>query len=778
MQEAAFLPRFFRQLATFCFDKSKWVLAFSFLCLGLLASQVPHIPVDMSAEAVLHEDDPIRVTYDNFKRDFGRDDLIIVSMPVKDGLNHRFFSTLLKLQNDIENKVPHINKVTSLINARVTYSEDDELIVEDLLEGFPDKKIDSQSITKFVLNQENYIDRFISKDAKHTAILIEPNVYSEQSTRKNLEYLTDKESSEQVNALRDIVNQYSDSNVLMTGKPVLHHVINIHTLKDSATTGGTALLLALGFMVVFFRRLSGVLLPLTVILGSILGAVGAMGFMQSPFTLTISAVYPLMVAVGVADAVHVLAQFYRNYEQTGDKRKAILEAVSETGPAILMTSLTTAVGFLSFTVGDLASTANLGIYAALAVMLAWYFTVAVIPAFIAVFPIKQHSKNKGLNKSIEALLLRSGNLASRFPRAISLIGITLIGVCIYGTQFLGFSYDPISRFPDSVKAKLDNYTIDSIYSGNASLEVIIDTQKPRGLLQGDMLNKLQQANKALSDTEIDNNQFAKAYSVLNIVKETNKALNNNQQNAYSIPDDAELVAQELLLFEMNNADDLRDVADSDLQRLRMTLKTHHSNGVQYAVLVDNIEKILNDIFQGEAVVTITGNSALMAGSVPKALKTMAKSYVVAGVLIVLMMMLMVRSVKIGLVSIVPNILPILLVLNVMVIMSWPLDMTTILVGAIAMGIVVDDTLHFLYNFKKHYSQQADARLAVRNTLTGVGPALFITTIIFSTGSGSNMLSSIENIFIFGFTMWLVTILALLADILIAPALLIWVFDKK
>ncbi len=776
------IAKILRPFAELCYNRAKTVITLTLITLGLLISQIPNIPIDVSTEGILHEDDPVRVAYDEFKSLFGRDDAIILSLPISGEMDNAFFTQLAELQNKIENGIPYIDKVTSLINARVTRGEDDELIVEDLLEDWSPQSgsaINSTAIKNYVLSQPHYVDRLISRDGKFTALIVEQTVYGEKKNDDGSNaFLDPLESQKSVQALKTLIAEYPELDIALSGQPVVLNIVNVSTMRDSSLTGSAALFVTILFMIFFFRRLSGVLLPLVVINGSMIGAMGVMGVFKAPFTLTLSSVFPLMIAVGVADAVHILSHFYRNFEESGDKKEAILKAVADSGPAVLMTSLTTAVGFLSFTAGDLASTADLGIYAAIAVLLALYFTLILLPSCIALFNIKQIAGNGGLNKKLDRFLARCGDLVCHYPKVISLIGLSLMAISLWAVTFLHFLYDPISRFPDDVIEKIDNTKIDEAYQGVTPIEIIIDTQKPRGILTDNFLAKLVRAEQELTHTEIEGLPLGSAYSVLNILRETHKALNNNITSEYRVTEDAALAAQELLLFEMSNADDLRDVVDSDLQTVRMTLSTRHADGVLYDALIGNIEQSLNTIFGTGVTVTVTGSTALLAASVPKALKTMAKSYVVAAVLIILLMMIMVRNIKIGLISIVPNLLPILIVMAVMVLMDWPLDMTTILVGAIAMGIVVDDTLHFLYHFKLSFEETKDASIAVRQTLRTTGPALFITTIIFATGASANMLSPIDNIFIFGFTMWLVTVLALLSDILIAPALLVWAYKKK
>lgn len=765
------LGRLFYRWAEACYDHGKWIVVLSLVMLGGLISQLPKLHMDMSVEAMLHELDPVRVNYDEFKEVFGRDDVVILSLPTGGVLSDKLLKTLSTLQARIETDVPYVHEVTSLINARHTYGDNDLLVVEDLLDGWPQHKWDNRELTDYVLGQESYRNRLISADGSHTAILVELEAFADATHTVKLD---EKQSAEAIKAIRKMTDEYPEMDIAMAGRPVINNIKNVITLRDSGISTSVSLGLTLLFLIFFFRRISGVLLPMLVIYGSIIGAAGMMAIFGSPFTLTISAVFPLMVAVGVADSVHILAQFYRNYEGHGNKRSAIIGAISHSAPAVLMTSLTTAAGFISFVAGELASTAELGIYAAVAVMFALFFTIALLPALLSIFRIRQQVGNRSLNHKMYGFLDACGRLAYTYPRAISIISIVTLLLCVWGCSILRFSYDPISQFPDSIVEKRDNYAVDATYAGNSAVEVVIDTGTPNGIYEPAFIQQLQLAADQLAHSKMGGIEISETYSVLNILKETHRALNGNNDAFYRVADTRDLLAQETLLFEMSNHDDLMDVVNDNYSAVRLTLKCRYDDGVKYQLLVRELEKRLHRLFPNDKV-TVTGSSVLSAESVPRALSTMAKSYVLAAVMIIGMMMLTVRSVRIGLVSILPNLLPIMLVLNIMVLMHWPLDMATIMFAAIAMGVVVDDTLHFLYNFKLSYRHSLNVRYAIQHTLRTTGPAMFITTVIFSAGSAANMLSSLDNIFAFGFSMWLVTILALLADILVAPAMLVWVY---
>lgn len=772
LESANTLSNLFHALAVQCYDNPKRIFVFFFICLMFFMHQLPKLEVDMSAEAMLRKSDSVRLNYAEFKKTFGSDNVVIISIPTNGKLDNELLEKVSNIHQLISDHVPHLSRIDSLVNARYTYGDNNELIVEDLLENWPSHRWTEQSLKEYIVKQDAYRNRLISEDGLYTAILVELNAYSDLQKTMHLDQ---SQSSAAITEIQDIVNRYSELDIAASGKPVIQHIKNVVTLKDSAMNGGISLLVTIVFLSFFFRRVSGVVFPLIVVYGSIIGAASLMAFFGSPFTLTISVVFPLMMAVGIADSVHILNRFYRNLQAGLEKRQAIIEAISHAAPAVTLTTLTTAAGFMSFVAGDLASTAELGFYAACAVMLALLYTVILLPALISVFNIRPKAQSATIERFLDASLTKCADFSYKHARSISILSVSALLLSLLACQHLYFSYDPISQFPDSFKEKRDNYLINDQYQGNNAIEVVIDSGHKYGIYETAFIENVELLSSALGNTEIAGIELANTYSVLDILKEVHRALNGNQDSFYAVPKQRDLVAQELLLFEIDNRDDLLKVVDDQHRRIRLSIKMEHADAVEYEKLLRDLEKRIQLVFPLKNQFIITGNTVLSAESVPKALETMSKSYIIAAVLIIIMMMVVIQSGAIGFISIVPNLLPILLVLNIMVIMKWPLDMATIMFGAIALGIVVDDTLHFLYHFKLNYRETGDALLANKRTLLATGPALFITTVIFASGAAANMLSSLENIFAFGLTMSLATVFALLADIIVVPALLVSIY---
>jgi predicted RND superfamily exporter protein len=256
-----------------------------------------------------------------------------------------------------------------------------------------------------------------------------------------------------------------------------------------------------------------------------------------------------------------------------------------------------------------------------------------------------------------------------------------------------------------------------------------------------------------------------------IVKETNRALHSNDEKHYTIPTNANLVSQELLLFENSGSDDLEDVVDSQFSKARMTIKLPWTGAVKAWDVLQYVKSEVSSTFPKEEVIT-TGMIPLIVNTFSQAVSSSVNSYLLAFLGITMMMMIILGSVRIGLLSMIPNITPIILGLLIMYTMNIPLDMFTMLIGSIAIGLAVDDTIHFMHNFKRYYLETGDSAKAIEETFFTTGKALVITTIVLSLGFYSYMMGDMVSVQNFGLLTGSVITLALIGDLLLAPALMI------
>lgn len=300
----------------------------------------------------------------------------------------------------------------------------------------------------------------------------------------------------------------------------------------------------------------------------------------------------------------------------------------------------------------------------------------------------------------------------------------------------------------------------------------MDTGRENGLYDITMLNRLDGLAREMEKMRRGKMFVGKATSVADILKEIHQALNENRPEFYAIPQDPRLIPQEFLLFENSGSDDLEDVVDSLFSRARFTIKIPWGDAIRYMPFLMKIEERFRDVFGNDAEITATGMLPILVRTLNAAVRSMSKSYIIAFVVITFMMILMIGSLRLGLISMIPNILPVVLTLGVIGWFGFLFDLFTMLIGSIAIGLAVDDTVHFMHNFRRYYKDSGQVRQSVHRTLHTAGRAMLVTTIVLAIGFFIFSFASMKNLFYFGLLTGITVITALLADFLLAPALMV------
>ncbi|MDY6833151.1 MAG: MMPL family transporter [Thermodesulfobacteriota bacterium] len=790
------IERGFEHLARTIYTHRLKVLVFFCVLLGVFFYRIPSITVDTSAEALLDEHDKSRIEYDRFRDQFGQDRFVVITITSDQIFTQSFFERLHTFQTELREQVPYAKDIQSLINARHTWGDNDELIVEDLLEGWPDRIVDFEALKNQVMANPAYLHQFISTDGRTTSVIIEPDVYhteqmdvleafdsfdeeifvGEEETRQK-RYLSDMENEALVEAVREIVAAHHapDFSLALVGGPVVLEVFNDYTMLDLKKCFLLSFVVILVFLWLLFRRVSGVVLPSIVVQGATFSTLGLLGWSGVPIKMTTTVLPAFLLCVGVADSVHILALFYKEVDRGVSRKDAIGHAVGHSGLAVVLTSLTTAAALLSFSFAELTALGDLGLFAAAGVLLALFYTLFMLPSLVAVVPVRPRSagrQEQGRPLVMDRILLRTANISIRHPLKIIGISLVLFAVSFYYVFDLRYSDYVVGFFPESMAVRKDIATIDKQLNGSLQLEVIIDTGRENGVYEPRFLNRIDNAAHYLSQYETPEIFVGKIYSLNDLLKEIHQALNENRPEFYAISQDYNTIAQELLLFENAGSDDLEPIVDSLFSKTRVSIKTNWVDSVVLNDFMQETKHYFTTLFGDSARITITGMTALMARTISAALNSMVKSYGLAFVVIAIMMMMLVWDIKTGLFSMIPNIFPIFLSLGIMGFFDVPLDMTSLMIASIAMGLVVDDTVHFVYNFRKYYLRTGDAHEAIRATFLGVGRAMLITSVVLACGFFVLMAATLNHIVRFGFFTGLTILFALLADFLLAPALMI------
>jgi len=783
------MAKFRQQIETAFEQFAEMVIRFRWIALililglvGGLGSQLRHIKIDTSTESFLHETDPSLVEYNAFRDQFGRDEMIILMIQSDQIFSLSFLKKLKALHDELEENVPLIRDIDSLINARSTRGETGELIVEDLLEELPETESEISILKEYVLSHPLYRNLMISEDGKFTAIAIKTEAYSQMETDSGeLVPLSNQENSEIISSVERISQKYQQDNfkISIAGSPVVTEFLKKAMQTDMKRFTGLSIFIIAAFLFILFRRLSGVLLPLLTVIFSVVSILGLMSLFNVSIKLPTMILPSFLLSIAVGASVHLMAMFFKHY-QGNNKTAAIVWAFSHSGLPIMMTSLTTAAGLASFSTSKVAPFSDLGIFSSIGVLLALLYTMILIPVLMSIFPVKSidHTQNKKGNR-LDNILLKFGDLAFDHSGKVTSVASIILVIAILGISQLTVTHDVLKWFPEGSIIRKNTDLIEKNLKGSVSMEIVLSTKKENGLYDPEILKSIEKiTNRAKEITDSQGTHLVgKTISLVDMLKEIHKALNANDEAYYKIPDNKNLIAQEFLLFENSGSDDLENQVDSLFSKTRIILKMPWKDAKVYVNILDEIRQYSIAVLDPEVTVLITGLVTLMMETMWALINSTIVSYAIAGIVITILMILLLGNLKVGLISMIPNLMPIIITLGFMGWANIQLDMFTLLIGSIAIGLAVDDTIHFFHNFRKYYEITGNRKKAIEETLLTAGRAMLVTTLVLASGFWVFMAATLNNLFLFGLLTGMTLVTAFLADVLLAPALLTIIYSK-
>jgi len=777
-----------------------WAVLAASLALAVpLLGQLGALQVDSSDDAYLDEDDPARRALESFRARFGGDDMVAVMAEVPPAATHdvfdpAFLTRLRALHRDLEASVPHLLEVTSLVNARNTFGRGDELVVEDLLADWPKSEADWQAVRERALANPLYRGYLFSRDARAAALMLEletiPVASSAEEALAGFEAagagtaneavhrrLDPVEVGDSIRELQAVVARHhaEDFRLFLVGGPVAETALLGAMQRDIAIFVSSSVAAIALLLFVLFHRLSGVLLPLGIVGLSLLCTLGSMAALAVPITLPVQVLPSFLLAVGVCDSVHLMTIFYRALAAGESREDSVLAALSHAGVAVVLTSLTTMGGLLSFVTAEILPVVHFGLFGPLGVLFALIFSLSLLPALLVLLPLRPRAKaSEPVHApAVERLLVACGRVAARRPGLVAAASAALAGAALAGVLRLGFSHDSLSWLPEETPVRLAIETFDRSFQGSLSLELLIDTGADDGLHDPAQLARLDALAEWARTLDRPPLRVAFAVSVADVVKEIHQALHENRAEQYRIPDDTLLVAQELLLFENAGSDDLEDLVDSRFRLAAFRMRIPEADSMLLEPFLEEIEAHATQLFGTAAKVTSTGNSAVAIRTYAALIPAMAQSYAIAFLAVTPLMVLLLGSWRRGLLSMLPNLFPVWLTLGLMGWLGMPLDLSTMMIGAIVLGVAVDDTIHFMHVFRREQGAGLSASMAIERTLATTGRAMLFTSIVLIAGFGTFLLASMGNLVVTGLLTTFAIATAFLADVLISPALLVW-----
>jgi len=774
----------FERIAVWSYDH-RWVVLIA--CSAVLAAAVvaaAGVRFDNSYEAFFDTEDEAYAAYLQYREDFGSDEVsyILYEAPEFEHgpWNLEVMRKIEHLTEALEAEVPFVEEVTSLANVEFMEGVPDGIEIFELLEEFPESQEALLAIRDKVLAKPLYVGGIASEDGSAGAIILEMELSSVDPIE---EIRLDPEGGDD---LDNLYPQAADDKITeILGRPeyagiVFHHsgdvplnaAYNRIIARESASLGGVTALLILVILALFFRRPIGFLGPLAVVIASIFLTLALIVALGWSLDMMFGMVPNLVIAVGVANAVHIISEFRSSQAELGDRREAIRRTLRLVGTPCLITSLTTAAGFASMVISPVKALAHMAVYAAFGVLAAFLLSITLLMFFLSLgyrqprSARRERAQAKG-GETMRRALAAVARFDIRHRRAILAVSLGIIILAGIGIARVRVDANYMNDFSDRIPLKHATLHIDAVMGGTTNLIYLFDSGEPDGIKEPRLL-------RAMEDLEEAAGQFPevvrKSYSIVDILKDLNQEFHAGDPAFYRIPESRELVAQYLLLYEMSGGAETQDYATGDYARANLELRTAIVDTSRLAEVAAALGAHLEASPPEGVQVSATGIGALWLQLLDHIVVTQVYGFLLAFAVIGAMMCLVFRSVRLGLVAMIPNLTPIALTVGLMGWLDITLDYMRIMIAPVAIGIAVDDTIHHVTRYRHEFHRTGSYAEALVASTTDVGRALFITSVVLVAGFLVNLLSILDSQASYGALLAFTIFGALIADFLLMPAL--------
>ncbi|KPK31947.1 MAG: hypothetical protein AMK70_11455 [Nitrospira bacterium SG8_35_1] len=803
---AVFKTRFGRWLSAFGLAVMRCrnlVLLLIVATVALLSYNIPKLSIATSLESSFKKRNQAIREYQEFRDMFGRDDKIVILVSSEDIFSTHFLTRLKEFHQDLEDTLPMVSEVDSLVNAKYIEGKEGILQVNPFMKELPKSVEEAETLRQKALSYPLYRNTYLSQNGDAMIMVIKTQALSaltedgkgiknhgrgflggeELEAGSPLKSISQVENIAVLTVLEAVVKQYNAENfsIVFSGTPAYQYHVEPKIRKSLIYISIMVLMLTFFFMAVLFGRVSGIFLPQFVVIMSLGATLGLMALAGVPFTLTSSMLPSIILSVGLTPSIHFMVVFFK-YQKTVGRLRAVIYTLKHSGLPIIMTGLTTIIGLLSFSFTEIAPVAHLGIFAAAGIAICLLLTLVFLPAMLSLLNILPGREREQLYETsvYNRMLIWMGRTGIRHAHDIYILSFIVFIIILPGFFRFNFSHNMLHYFEEEERFYRETRLIEDETSGFRALEVLVDTGRENGILNYSFLKNLEHLKDfALEQNNISGRPFTgKVISILDVFKKSNQAWHNGEPEHYAVPRDDFLIERQMTEFRQTGPVYLSRFTDSDFSLARLTAMMYWEDA---AMDVDFVKKLRNhaaELFGDSARVMVTGTVSIGSRVIDSMMTNLAVGYLTAFFIITFFMIVSVGDVKLGLLAMIPNIYPIVAGLGLMGIMGIPLNTYNLIGGSIVIGVSVDDTIHFFHNFRSYFEKTGNVETAVVETLRSAGRALITTTLILVSCFWLRLFSSLKVISDFGLIVGFSLLVAFLADVMLAPALLNYFYTRK
>ena len=523
----------------------------------------------------------------------------------------------------------------------------------------------------------------------------------------------------------------------------------------------------------FFRTWDAVVFPMTIIAVVVIWVMGSLVLFDFKITILTGLIPPVIVVIGIPNSVYLLNKYHQEYEKHGNKIMAISRVVRKIGLVTLITNFTTAVGFLVLATTDIIILKEFGIVAGLNIMGTFLVSIILIPAVFSWLPSPDTKQLKHLRfKLIDTLLTNMDLLVHRHRAWIYTVTVILIGLSAYGMSKIEAVSYMVDDIPAKSKIKQDLLFFEEHFSGIMPLEIVVDTDKRRGVLDLKNLRKIDKFETFLSDQR----DISQPLSVVSFVKASKQAFANNNPDRYTLPSNRE---KNFILRYMRNQQDSSGLfdsfVDSTLSKMRLSMQVADIGSHKMdSLLNDVIQPEIDSITAGSDLkISITGTTPLFIKGNKFLIENLWFSLCLAFVIIAIIMAVLFVNFRMIIISLIPNVIPLMITAGLMGFAGIHLKPSTALIFSIVFGISVDDSIHFLAKYRQElFANKFFVPLAISKSLRETGASMMYTSVILFAGFIIFVGSDFGGTVALGILTSITLLIAMVTNLILLPSLLL------
>ncbi|GJM62367.1 MULTISPECIES: efflux RND transporter permease subunit [Persicobacter] len=730
--------------------------------------------IEMSYEfgSTVPKTDSEMITFLNFREDFGEDgNLLAIGMKDSAVYELENFRRLKYLGEEL-NKIRGVNEVMSIPRMvhLVKNTELTKFEAKSIFEQFPDNQHDLDSLLGIVGNQQLYTGQMINMDNGANLLLLSINK-DILNSKKRFQLMDDiRMACDQFSEATDIKLHYAGLPFVRTENARMVQKEMVMFLILSVLVTGL-------IMLYFFRSWDAVLFPLIMIGVIVIWCAGTLGILGYKITILTGVIPPIIVVIGIPNSIYLLNKYHQEILKTGDKYKALTSVISKIGVVTFLTNFTTAVGFgvLAFT--DIKILKEFGTVAGINIIATFFVSIIFIPAVFSYLPKPElkrlgHLNKKGLNKILNGIdLMVHRHRYSVLVGAAAIIVVSVIG--LYKIKAVSFMVDDV---PDHSEVKQDLLWLEKNFAGIMPLEIVVDTGKKKGVMKESIWKKVDKLERVLEQ----NPNISSPISIVEFIKMARQSYYNGNPDYYDLPKRDKNFILRYLQGQDDNSGFLNSFVTEDGRKMRISFKVADIGSHELHDLVEEVVKPqVEEIFGGSSKVTVTptGTTLLFVKGNSFLIDNLKSSMLLAFVIISIIMAILFGRFRIILISLIPNMIPLLVTAGIMGFVGVALKPSTALVFSIAFGISVDDSIHYLAKYRQDlYEDNFFVPKAISRSIHEVGASMIYTSIVLFFGFIIFGFSEFGGTQALGLLTSMTLLIAMSTNLIILPALLM-VFDN-